>query len=289
MATLIILMRPFTLLAPFIGFLACSAAASQKGHGHFTLTAASFMGAMSCVFLNAASNIFNQLTDIDVDRVNKPYRPLPSGKCTPAQAWSLWACLSFLSFTLGYFVNPSFLLILLAAFILTTAYSAPPLRLHGRGFLGNLTIGAVRGLLLFVAGWISVSPHFDAKPWAAGTVIALFLCGASTTKDFSDIRGDKMYGVITLPVKYGVQNAAYIMAPFLVLPYFMIPFFVSFGALPRASLWLVLLAFYGLYILYLVLRKSERFAIEKNHISWVHMYLMLMATQIGFAASFMFS
>lgn len=284
--TYITLTRPFTLLAPFIGFLACSVAALHETTGHFT-PAASLTGAMSCVLLNAASNIFNQLTDIDVDKVNKPYRPLPSGKCTPAQAWTAWACLTALSFILGFSVNAAFLVILLAAFILTTAYSARPLRLHGRGFFGNLTIGVVRGLLLFVAGWVSASPHFDAKPWAAGTIMALFLCGASTTKDFSDMKGDKMYGVITLPVKYGAQNAAYIMAPFLVLPYLMIPFFVSSGALPRASLGLALLAFYGLYILYLVLRKSGRFAVEKNHISWVHMYLMLMATQIGFAVSFM--
>lgn len=282
----IALSRPFTLVSPFIGFLASSAASAHAVTGALSLSAKPFAGAFSCVLMNAASNIFNQITDVDVDRVNKPERPLPSGKCTKTQAWVLWFILTSISFFLGSFINTSFFVILFSAFVLTTLYSAPPLRLHGRGFFGNLTIGIVRGLLLFVAGWVSVSPSFNPEPWAAGAIIALFLCGASTTKDFSDIKGDRMYGVSTLPVKYGIQSAAWMMSPFLVLPYLLIPVFVFLGWLPPASLMVSSLAFYGAYILYLVLRKTEALALERNHVSWVHMYFMLMLTQAGFAFSF---
>ena len=47
------------------------------------------------------------------------------------------------------------------------------------------------------------------EPWYIGAVFFLFLLGASSTKDFSDMRGDEAAGCRTLPIRFGVERAAH--------------------------------------------------------------------------------
>ena len=67
------------------------------------------------------------------------------------------------------------------------------------------------------------------EPWFIGTIFGLFLLGASTTKDFADIEGDRAGGCQTLPILYGVKKAAWMIAPFFVLPFLLIPIGVRTG------------------------------------------------------------
>ena len=80
-----------------------------------------------------------------------------------------------------------------------------------------------RGGLLKVAGWSFVASVAIGEPWAIGGVFALFLLGATSTKDFSDMVGDREHGWITLPIRFGVARAARMMAPFFVLPWLAVP------------------------------------------------------------------
>ena len=80
-----------------------------------------------------------------------------------------------------------------------------------------------RGCLLKVAGWTLVASAFSAEPWAIGSIFGLFLLGATSTKDFSDVAGDRAGGCMTLPVKYGNRKAVAIISPFFVLPWLLLP------------------------------------------------------------------
>ncbi len=94
-------------------------------------------------------------------------------------------------------------------------YSLPSFGRTKRHWLAaNLTIAVTRGGLLKVAGWSFVATVVCAEAWAIGGVFALFLLGATSTKDFSDMEGDRAHGCITLPVRFGVRRAAWIIAPF---------------------------------------------------------------------------
>ena len=77
-----------------------------------------------------------------------------------------------------------------------------------------------------VAGWSTVKDIFQWEPWIVGGVLGLVFMGAATTKDFSDIEGDRKGGCRTLPVIYGVHRATQLIAPF-----FVIPFLVLLGSL----------------------------------------------------------
>ena len=180
--------------------------------------------------------------------------------------------------------------IVLFTSVLVWAYSAPPLRTKAHGIWANVTIAVPRGLLLKVAGWSTVKTILGPEPWFIGTIFGLFLLGASTTKDFADIEGDRAGGCHTLPILYGVKKAAWMIAPFFVLPFLLIPLGVRAGILTGNPVLLDALAgalvLYGIYTVYLLVRKPEELAFTENHPSWTHMYLMMMVAQVGFALAY---
>jgi len=289
------IMRPFTLLAPTVGFIsggliaigASSRVAPTSVHLYPII-----LGAISALFLNAASNVVNQYFDIGIDRINKPNRPLPSGRISLKESRLLSILLYSFSFFLAYLVpNKQFITIVLITALITYAYSAPPLRTKRWVIPANLTIAIPRGCLLIVAGWTAVRSFYDFEPWFIGSIFALYLLGAASTKDFSDIKGDKMYGCNTLPIILGAKKAAITIAPFFVLPFLLIPYGKINGMLTGSTIVLypltAILVVWGGYTAYLILRKPEELTLEANHISWKHMYLMLLVGQIGFALAYL--
>ena len=287
LADYIHLTRPFTLLAPTIGFLSGAAIAARG-----MPPAAAYIGAASAAILNAASNIINQYFDLEIDRINKPKRPLPSGRISIRAAWIFTILLYIASFVTAAMVNVQFLLIVLFTAVVTYAYSGPPFRTKRWGILANLTIALPRGCLLMVAGWTSVRPDtmWTAEPWFIGMIFGLYVAGAATTKDFSDMKGDAEGGCRTLPIVYGVRNSAKIIAPFFVFPFLLMLVGASSGVLEGSKMILTLsgiaLSVWGVYIAYLILRRPEELTLEANHVSWKHMYLMLVAGQVAFALAY---
>jgi len=244
--------------------------------------------------LNAASNGLNQIYDLEGDRINKPQRPLPLGALTVREAW--WLVLGCgggalaLAAALGW---QCFVVVLLGASA-AWAYSAPPLRTKRHWLLSNLTIAAARGLFLIVAGWAVTGNVFLGpawwEPWLVGGLFGLFLLGAASTKDFSDIPGDRAMGCITLPIRFGMENAAALMLPSFVLPFLLLILAAQKGWIGAdrtlATLLGAVLAVWGAYVAYLVGRRPEELARE-NHPSWGHMYLMLMTFQVGLALAYL--
>ncbi len=301
----IILMRPFTLLAPLIGGLC----AGLMALGHLGLLKAPefsgaypflkwevyhlqlIYGAVTLVILNAASNVLNQVYDIDIDRVNKPSRPIPSGKVSvneaKAIAWILYGVVLFRSLMInGVFAGLVFVLA-----IFTIVYSVPPGRLKKRLWISNISIGLARGLLGIVAPWCIFGSIFEPTPWLVGTIIGIFLVGAATTKDYTDLMGDKKYGIKTLPAVYGIKRSIAIISPFFVIPFLLVPVATweieGRVLFPEPAKGIILLIIWGGYIVHL-LRKEGRKRDKhfENSPVWVHMYLMLMALQIAFAVAF---
>jgi len=281
------LARPFTMLAPFFGILA-GALIALGDMGSYALIWKGILAGLTGSFLNAASNAINQVYDLEIDRINKPERPLPSGHMTARQAmvfaWILYA----VCIILGFLISRAFLIVVLISAAFTWGYSAPPIRFKNNGILANIAMAVPRGFLMIVGGWVAIRPDawLDPTPWLIGFVIFLFVVGAASTKDFADAEGDEAGGARTVVVEYGYHKAAWIIAPFLVIPYLLIPLIAWLAGpenlRPQAS-WLVILAIWGVYTSWLIVRDPDSLALEGNHPSWKHMYLLMMATQLGFA------
>jgi 4-hydroxybenzoate polyprenyltransferase len=292
------LARPFTLIAPAIGFASgavTAAGAAPPSAWSWTLLLYPAIGAAMAAVLNAASNALNQIYDLEIDRVNKPGRPLTSGRLPVRDAWAFTVSAYGAALLLAWFVAPDgrheCFWIVLATVGFTIAYSVPPLRTKQRGLIANITIAIPRGVLLKVAGWSAVKTAAGLEPWFIGAIFGLFLLGASTTKDFADIQGDARGGCRTLPVRFGVRRAAWMISPSFVVPFGVITLGVWSGILTGNSVLLLLLSAvltgYGLYVCFLMLRRPEELAVDENHASWAHMYRMMFLAQLGFAAAYL--
>jgi 4-hydroxybenzoate polyprenyltransferase len=167
------------------------------------------------------------------------------------------------------------------------------------GFWANLTIAIPRGCLLKVAGWSMVASVTCLEPWFIGLIFFLFLLGASTTKDFSDMEGDRAHGCVTLPIRYGVRRAALLITPFFIFPWLLMPLGAHLrdplypaGRLLTGNVVVLtvvgtILTLWGILTSYLILRKPEDLAVTENHPSWTQMYLMMMFAQVGFAVAYL--
>jgi len=309
------LARPFTLLPPLLGIISGAVCAWGSAHNPDPTRAVTtsvvltvVLGSICAAFLNAANNALNQIYDLEIDRINKPKRPLPAGALTIRQAWIF----TWIMFALGLiptwwvvvypyttwrakFFAPlpehECFFIYLAAFVSTFIYSVPAFgRTKAHPIGANLTIAIPRGCLLKVAGWTMVARATTVEPWFIGSIFMFFLLGAASTKDFSDMKGDLVGGCRTLPIVFGVRRAAYMIAPFFVIPWLLMPLGASLGILTGNRLALDILGaglvLWGAYTVWLIVRNPDELTATENHPSWRHMYLMMMAAQIGFAAAY---
>ncbi|MCB1042228.1 MAG: UbiA family prenyltransferase [Acidobacteria bacterium] len=311
--------RPFTLVAPVLGVMSGALTAWGSRHSlrsSFGWDELSLIGiaALAAGLLNAASNGVNQIYDLEIDRINKPNRPLVRGAITLRQAFAFTAILYLVSVAMTWWIVPwpqvswwertwlplrhhECIWFYLIAAALTLVYSVPSLGRTKRLTLGaNLTISIPRGWLLKVAGWSVLASVWHLEPWYIGFIFFLFLIGAASTKDFSDIEGDLAGGCRTLPGRFGVAKAAWMIAPCFVIPWLLIPLgvWLEVDGSPILSGDPVLLLIFGLslliwgsYTVYLILRDPEALSRVENHPSWKHMYLMMFWAQVGFAASYL--
>lgn len=284
LATFSGLVRPFTLLAPVVGAgsgaaVAVVATRAATPWGGIALALASACAA------TCASNAWNQAFDADIDRVNKPFRPIPSGRASVRTALRLGDALALLALALGALVSLGFLVCVGVGVLGTWIYSAPPLRTKRLTFGALLTIAIPRGLLVPVAGWSVVADPLVAEPWALGSVVGLFVLGAAATKDFADVAGDRAHGCATLPVVWGIERAAAAIAPFLWAPFVLYPLLAQVGLLQpptwRFALLALLLSALGLVTARALLRDPESLASERNHPAWRGMYLLLQGSHLG--------
>jgi 4-hydroxybenzoate polyprenyltransferase len=284
------LFRPFTLLAPVVG-AASGAAVAAAVLERPLWTGGLGLALLSAVAATAASNAWNQVFDLDLDRVNKPDRPLPAGEVTRGGA--LWAghLAAVLAVAAGAVVSPPFLACVGVGLLASWVYSAPPLRTK-RHLAGALaTIALPRGFLVPVAGWSVLAAPTRTDPWALGLVAGLFVLGAAATKDFSDVAGDRAHGCRTLPGVLGARRAAQLVAPALFVPFLLYPVFGGIGwlqaPLERLVLLALLLAGGGLAAAGLLLRSPEDLlAGGRNHPAWRGMYLLLLGSQVGTALAY---
>ncbi len=179
-----------------------------------------FLPALAIGLICGAGNAFNDYCDIEIDRINRPSRPLPSGV---APSWL--AIFIFLTFNIFAVILASFcgIRILIPAIVYIAALLAYNLWLKRIAFVGNLLV-AILGGGAFLVGGLAVCPEsIGAVPGPLVPAIFAFLFhfGREILKDIADHRGDKEFGRKTVPeimsLKWGMSIVASIYAVLIVL------------------------------------------------------------------------
>ncbi|NEO55206.1 MAG: chlorophyll synthase ChlG [Okeania sp. SIO3B5] len=210
------LMKPITWI-PLIWGVVCGAASS----GNYSWNLENVLMSAACMLLagplmTGYTQTLNDFYDREIDAINEPYRPIPSGAISIPQVVTQIVFLLLAGVCLSYFLDLSAghdfpiitMLCLFGAFI-AYIYSAPPLKLKQNGWLGNYALGS----------------SYIALPWWTGhalfgelnlTIVILTLfysfagLGIAVVNDFKSVEGDEKLGLKSLPVMFGIGTAAWI-------------------------------------------------------------------------------
>ncbi|MCX8003443.1 MAG: chlorophyll synthase ChlG [Burkholderiaceae bacterium] len=170
--------------------------------------------------LCGASQALNDWFDREVDAINEPWRPIPSGRVPGrwglAVAIGVGALALAVAAALGIWVWWAAAVGLIAAW----AYSAPPLRLKQNGWLGNAAVGFTYEGLAWLTGAIAIADGRlpPATVWAVAALYSVGAHGIMTLNDFKSMAGDTRLGVGSLPVRLGPQAAARVACVTMIVP-----------------------------------------------------------------------
>lgn len=188
---------------------------------------------LSCLGANIFIVGLNQITDIAIDRINKPYLPLASGAITRRTA-NWWIGISVvLSLSIAAMLGKYLLITVLLSLLLGTLYSLPPVRLKRFHFWAAFCIIAVRGLivnlLLFLHFHyrINGSQTIPAIIWLLTGTIFIYGIIIAWFKDLPDIEGDARYDIRTLSIRLGAERVLWIGVVLLTLTYAVLIFYVQ--------------------------------------------------------------
>jgi len=164
---------------------------------------------LTVFLITGAGNAINDYYDIDIDRINKPDRPIPSGRIGLSTALYFSLALFALGTLFAFMINPVCGIIALINSLLLIYYART---LKRTAFLGNLAVGYLTGSTFLFGGAV-----FFEKGGLEDVFILFLLATLATiareiVKDIEDIDGDMKDGARTLPIVIGPEKAAGIAA-----------------------------------------------------------------------------
>ena len=153
----------------------------------------------------------NQIEDVEIDRVNKPFLPLASGEMTHEYARAVVVVTAGLAIALAVTQGVEETVAVLVALAVGTAYSIPPLRLKRFAAAASICIAGVRAVVvnLGVYGHFSLALGPDgtiaipAAVWALTIVVLPFSFAIAILKDVPDAEGDRRFRIMTFTVRVG--------------------------------------------------------------------------------------
>lgn len=154
----------------------------------------------------------NQLTDVDIDRINKPHLPLPSGRLSASDAARIVAISGVLALGLAAAGGIWLFSTIATVSLVGSLYSLPPARLKRFPLIAALSIVGSRGVIGNLGLWLTFAVGLNGQPYVPGhlLVFVAFMVGFMTViallKDTPDIEGDRMYQVRTFSVRFGPER-----------------------------------------------------------------------------------
>jgi homogentisate phytyltransferase/homogentisate geranylgeranyltransferase len=220
-----------------VGVFIIAGAGSPLTPAALSLAAMAWLGSQ-------AANLFvvglNQLTDVSIDRLNKPSLPLASGELTRRAGVVIVAVAGLAALLIGATQSIYLFLTLALVMLIGAIYSLPP-RFKGRPLLAAISIALARGVLANLGLFLhyqyslhrALHPSAGRPVWALlfffgfGLVVALF-------KDIPDRDGDRRYAVRTFAVRWG-RRRVYNLGRWLLTALYLLAVGAGAAALPAPA------------------------------------------------------
>jgi geranylgeranylglycerol-phosphate geranylgeranyltransferase len=249
-----------------------------------TASSALVLGITTAVLTTGASMVANDYWDRDVDAINVPTRPIPSGQVTPRQAVIFTGILGLIGLLAAFATNIACFGIATISFVIALAYSWKG---KNTGLPGNLMVSSCVAIPFVYGGMIPKG--FSTSPTEFGVIGAFafmaFLAntGREITKGIADIAGDQLRETRTIAIQFGALVAAKVSAVFYIFPVIISLIVWLFGILSEYYLPIVVLADLGFLwsALSLIQNSSETNAARIKNRVLLSMFLGLIAFIVG--------
>jgi homogentisate phytyltransferase/homogentisate geranylgeranyltransferase len=148
----------------------------------------------------------NQITDVEIDRVNKPWLPIAAGDLSPAHARSIVGACTAIPLALALTQGAAETVAVAAGLAVGALYSLPPARLKRFPVAASLSITGVRSLVVNLGVYAHFADRIDPPVIALCLFVLPFSFAIAVLKDVPDIEGDRRYSIRTFTVRLGAQR-----------------------------------------------------------------------------------
>ena len=226
-----------------------------------TISIPIILAMITVFFETAAGNVINDYFDYNIDLINKPERPIPSGRIS-LKAGRNYGYLQFLlgticGFLISYLTNNwiPFVIVLIADVILYLyAY-----KLKSTPLIGNLAVGFMTGFGFVFGGFTINTPEIISISIFLGFFAFVMTTAREIVKDIEDIEGDKAEGAKTLPILIGEKIPAILATVLIIIDSALCPllyFYHVFSIYYLAVIAIAVVLF--LYSAILILKSQDR-------------------------------
>jgi homogentisate phytyltransferase/homogentisate geranylgeranyltransferase len=222
---------------------------------------------LACLCGNIYIVGLNQLTDIEIDRINKPDLPLAAGNFSPTQGWWIVGITGILAITISAMSGIWLLATVAVSLVIGTVYSLPPIRLKQFPLLAAFCILTVRGIIVNLGLFLHFSRQITGREFLnyyIGTLslfVLLFTISIAIFKDVPDLEGDRKYNITTFTLILG-KAAIFKLSRYIITICYL-------GIIFAAILWLKFVNYslfigYHLVLLALLWWKSNQVDLEQK-------------------------
>jgi homogentisate phytyltransferase/homogentisate geranylgeranyltransferase len=210
--------RPHTIIGTALsicGLYAIAVAEEANRRGAWDLAATLIAG----LAVNVAIVGVNQLTDVDIDRVNKPYLPVAAGDLSPRAARNIVAACCVVPLAMAVTQGAQETGAVAAGLAVGALYSLPPARLKRFPLAASLCITGVRSIVVNLGVYWHFAHSIAPPVWALCLFVLPFSFAIAVLKDVPDIEGDRRFAIRTFSVRLGPHRVFAIGLAALALAY----------------------------------------------------------------------
>jgi len=210
-------LRPHTIRGTILGSSAMvTRAVIENGQApDWSLLPKAMLGVLALLCGNGYIVGINQIYDVSIDVINKPFLPVAAKELSVSQAWVAIIAMAIGGTWLSYnLFGPLIGSLYAFGLFLGTIYSVPPLRLKKSAIAAAMIIATVRGFLLNFGVYYATRAMLGVPfGWSYPTIFITCFCSVyalviAVTKDLPDVQGDLENKIDTFATRFGVGTVA---------------------------------------------------------------------------------
>lgn len=240
------------------------------------------IGILAVFLATGGGNVINDFYDYKIDSVNRPERPIPSGKISLKNAKyysiSLFIIAIILGISISIIVNsylPCTLVILNCIIMYYYGRSLKKLPL-----IGNITVAYLTGSCFMFGGLILGKIYISLFLSFFAFMMTL---SREIIKDMEDIKGDKLENTNTFPIKYGLKNSSILTLIFILIPTFISPvlYFIKIFNIYYIAVILISIIFFVISAYKILTNQDKETSNKVSKLIKIGMFITFFAFAVG--------